>query len=151
MVPAPYRFIDAHAVDVDAPPDKTWAALVGTFAGFCASPRWRAAAGLIGCTERQASGPSGEAGSTMAGFAVARAVEPSTWTLKGTHRFSTYELEFRIIALDEGRSRLEAQSRAAFPGPLGAAYRLLVVTSRGHRRAVGHLLDSIRRAAEATG
>jgi hypothetical protein len=69
--------------------------------------------------------------------------------LRGRHRFSEYAIVVRIDTTGTG-SRCRLESRGAFPGPLGAAYRLLVVGTRGHVVPVRSLLGSIRRRAEQT-
>ena len=47
------------------------------------------------------------------------------------------------------RPRLHAETRAAFPGSAGRAYRLLVIGTGGHVVAVRRLLSGITRRAEA--
>ena len=68
--------------------------------------------------------------------------------LEGEHRFSRYALIFRLEALPGERSRVRAESRAAFPGLHGRAYRALVIGTRGHVVAVNRLLRAVRARAE---
>jgi hypothetical protein len=92
--------------------------------------------------------PSGPltAGATIAGFRITEFTEPAVLTLEGQHLFSRYALSFALSPHPTGGSRLAAESRAEFPGPHGAAYRLLVISSGFHARGVRHLLTSVRRA-----
>ena len=80
----------------------------------------------------------------MPGFHVVAAEAPSLLALVGRHRFSTYALTFRVDALDDGRSRLRAETRASFPGLGGRLYRLAVIGSRGHVVAVRRMLAAVR-------
>ena len=142
--------LDEHEVTVAAGADEVWAGLVqsldGTFSRRAAARYARA----VGCADRAATGPRPLAqGSTFPGFHVVRAIPPSELALAGRHRFSRYELVFRVEQLGPRRSRLRAESRAAFPGVAGRAYRLLVVGTRGHVLGVRGLLTGIKRAAEA--
>jgi hypothetical protein len=141
-------FVDEHAVDVDAPAAAVWAAVLDVdrrFSGRVVEVYARA----VGCADVRAAGPRPlAAGSTLPGFHVAAATPPSELELAGSHRFSTYTLTFRIDDLGPGRSRLRAESRAAFPGRGGAAYRALVIGTRGHVVATRRLLAGLARAAE---
>ncbi|MEU7379549.1 hypothetical protein AB0A91_05950 [Streptomyces sp. NPDC042207] len=64
--------------------------------------------------------------------------------LTGCHRFSSHALTFRLEPAGPGRSRLCAETRAAFPGPAGALYRRLVSTG-GHAMGMRRLLSAIDR------
>ena len=68
--------------------------------------------------------------------------------LEGEHRFSRYALIFHLDPLPGGRSRVRAETRAAFPGLRGRAYRALVIGTRGHVLAVKRLLRAVRARAE---
>lgn len=81
------------------------------------------------------------------GFRVTRSSPPSRLVFAGRHPFSVYELDVRVEPA-EGGSRLSAETRAAFPGPHGHLYRLLVVGSGGHRLVVRRMLRRIARRAE---
>jgi hypothetical protein len=95
------------------------------------------------------NGEAGEEGSTIVGFRVMRSVPGSALALAGRHRFSGYELIFEIDDLGGDRSRLRAITRAEFPGMRGRLYRVLVIGSRLHVRAVRAILAAVRRSAEA--
>ena len=142
-------YVDEHAVDVDAGAEDVWAAVVGvdrTFSGRFVEVCARA----VGCADRRHAGARPLAqGSTMPGFHVAGAVPPSEMVLAGRHRFSTYRLTFRIDDLGPDRSRLRAETRAAFPGLGGAVYRALVIGTRGHVVGTRRVLAGVKRAAEA--
>lgn len=84
------------------------------------------------------------------GFRVVRAEAPHELALEGEHRFSRYALTFRVDDLGPGRSRVRAETRAAFPGLKGATYRALVIGTRVHVLAVRRMLGAIRRRAERT-
>ncbi|TFV86982.1 hypothetical protein [Blastococcus sp. CT_GayMR16] len=141
--------IDEHATDVAADPDDVWAALGETLDAVL-SRRWTAAASrVVGCADSRASGPRPLVeGSTIPGFRVTAAVPRAELALEGRHFFSTYVLTFRIDPLEGDRTRLRAESRAAFPGVAGRTYRLLVIGTGGHVVAVRRLLADVRRRAE---
>jgi hypothetical protein len=146
--PAELPCIDAHEIDIAADPERCWLALTSVVGDGLAGRSAQAFAAALGCADRSARGSRDEPGSTLAGFHVAYAEAPWRWHLAGAHRFSRYSLEFRLDELAPDRTRLAAQSRAAFPGWHGAAYRTLVVGSRGHRVAVQRMLRSVKRLAE---
>jgi hypothetical protein len=103
---------------------------------------------LLGTAPRRASGSGLQPGATVPGFAVAE-VEPARRVrLTGRHRFSVYALTFEL-APDVGGTVLTARTNAAFPGPHGRLYRLLVISSGAHRVAVGRILRAVRRRALA--
>lgn len=89
----------------------------------------------------------------MPGFCVSRS-GPNEIALEGEHRFARYALVFRLDPLGGGSSsggsgtRLRAETRAAFPGLRGRAYRTLVIGTRGHVLVVRRLLEAVRRSAE---
>ena len=136
--------VDEHEVEVDASPAAVWAALARVLDGFGRPPA-AAYARLVGCRPVAVSGPRPLAvGSEIPGFRVTESRPSELLVLEGRHRFSTYALTFRF----DGR-RLVAESRAAFPGPHGRAYRLAVVGSGFHARAVRGLLASVARGVSA--
>jgi hypothetical protein len=145
--------VDEHVRVVDAGADDVWTALTGTVDR--PSSAWAARyARLVGCADRTVSGPRPlAAGSTLLGFHVVAAVPGSELGLAGRHRFSVYSLTFRLRPVTEpgaaGRTRLSAETRAAFPGPAGLAYRLLVIGSHGHAVVVRRLLAGVAARAEA--
>ncbi|MFB9904148.1 hypothetical protein [Allokutzneria oryzae] len=139
--------VDEHAITITAGTGTVWRALGEaldrTFSPMAVYTR------LIGCTDRTASGPRPPVeGSTFPGFRVTSAVPGTELVLQGRHRFSTYALTFRLDQLGPGRSRLRAESRAAFPGPLGRCYRFLVIGTGGHVLAVRRLLSRVAARAE---
>jgi hypothetical protein len=85
----------------------------------------------------------------VAGFAVEVALPGAELRLAGRHRFSVYALTFRLDDLGAGRTRLRAESRAAFPGPVGALYRAVVVRSGAHVVLTRRLLRAVRNRAAA--
>jgi hypothetical protein len=142
-------FLDEHATTIAAGVDDVWPALVEVVERGLSHVGMSTYARLIGSDEWTASGPRPLAeGSTVPGFRVIRAVPGSELALAGRHRFSSYALTFRLHQAGPSRSRLRAESRAAFPGVAGRGYRLLVVGSRGHAFAVRSVLANVRRRAE---
>ena len=104
---------------------------------------------MVGADERSAAGPRPLAvGSTVPGFRVTTALPGTELVLSGRHRFSDYAFVFRLEPVGPGRTLLRAETRAVFPGAAGAGYRLLVVGSGGHARAVRRLLATVRRRSE---
>jgi len=120
-----------------APRERVWAALESYVDGVLATGRSSVATRLLG-TE------------PASGFGIASRVPPDRLELTGRHRFSTYRL---VLTLQDGgggagTTVVRATTYAAFPGPHGAAYRLLVIRSRLHVVATRRMLDSVRRRAE---
>ena len=68
--------------------------------------------------------------------------------LSGRHRFSRYALVLEIDPSGE-QTVLRARTFAAFPGPHGRVYRLLVISSRAHVVATRRILASIRKTCLA--
>lgn len=141
--------IDEHSIEVEAPAEASWAALFPTLSDALDSPRSRRLVKLLRCRDLEAAGDLHHPGGTLPGFVVARAVAPVMLALMGEHRFSSYALVFRIDLLPGQRSRIRAETRAAFPGAKGRAYRAAVIGSRAHVVVVTGLLRAIRRRAEA--
>ena len=141
--------VDEHATEIAADGDDVWSALGETLDAVMSAPMTAAVSRLVGCADSRASGPRPLApGSTIPGFRVSAAVPGVELELAGAHRFSTYALTFRLDRVGDGRTRLRAESRAAFPGLAGGAYRLLVVGTRGHVLAVRRLLTGVKDRAE---
>jgi hypothetical protein len=141
----PRRYRDVRAATLAASPEAVWRAVLDQVE-VLGLPSWYVH--LIGCRDRQASGPRPlAAGSVVPGFKVTSADPPTEIVLDGVHRFSVYTLTFRVVATDAG-TRLEAHSDATFPGVLGAIYRLLVIDSRFHKLATRSIVRRIRRRVE---
>ncbi|MFJ9122281.1 hypothetical protein ACIRJO_43110 [Streptomyces sp. NPDC102394] len=144
--------IDEHATVVAAGDGAVWHALGESLERSFGRPRSARYARLVGVADRTASGPRPLArGSAFPGFRVADAVPGRELVLVGRHHFSTYALVFRLEAAGSGRTRLRAETRARFPGPGGALYRLLVIGTGAHALLTGRLLATVRRRAEASG
>jgi 8-oxo-dGTP diphosphatase len=142
---APLPYVDEHAVAVEATPDAVWSAL-GRVVETAGAPRF---ARLLGCEDAEASGPRPLAEeSVVPGFHVIVADRPARLSLAGRHRFSDYELEFRIDELGPDRTRLRAETRARFPGVLGSAYRMVLMGTGAHVRATRGMLARVKRLAE---
>jgi hypothetical protein len=141
--------IDEHSTVIAAGTDDVWRGLGETLDRSFSHAGMAGYARLVGCADCTASGPRPLAeGSTIPGFRVVAAVPGRELILEGRHRFSTYALIFRLDPLSPGRSRLRAESRAAFPGLTGALYRGLVVRTGGHVLGTQRLLAAIRRRSE---
>ena len=82
------------------------------------------------------------------GFHVTESTAPSKLVLEGRHPFSRYALVFLVEPLDGGRTRVRAQTWAAFPGPHGRAYRALVIGTGMHVRLLARTLARVKRSAE---
>lgn len=141
--------VDEHSLVVEAGREATWEALLRVAEGSVSSavaPRY---ARLVGCADTEASGPRPLAeGSAFPGFHVAAAEAPAELALAGSHRFSDYALVFGLEELDGGRTRVRAETRAAFPGLKGAIYRGLVIGTRMHVLATRRILTGVKRRAE---
>jgi hypothetical protein len=139
--------IDEHTVVVNAPPQALWEATVEVVG----APRARASgpvATALACADRSATGNPHDVGATFPGFHVVRSHPPSAWALEGEHRFSRYSWSFCVQPVGNGRSRVSAETHAAFPGVSGAIYRALVIDTRIHVVAVRSVLRTIKRTAE---
>ena len=130
-------YVDEHGVEVGVPRDHAWDVLASYVDEQLATGRDTVLTRLLGT--RPASG-----------FAVTSRVPGESVELAGSHRFSRYRLVFTVLPGDGPESsRVVATTYAAFPGPHGAAYRLLVIGSRLHVLATRRMLDAVRRRAQA--
>lgn len=142
-------YVDEHSIEIEADSESTWEAASRVVDGSFASAPSSTFARLLGCADVDVSGPRPlAAGSTFPGFRVEAAERPWELGLGGSHRFSRYALILRVDALDGGRSRLRAETRAEFPGLKGRAYRVLVIGTRGHVFLLRRLLAATKRRAE---
>jgi hypothetical protein len=145
----PLPHVDEHATEVSAGAGATWEALLAVVERSFSAPASARGSRLLGCADTEPGGPRPlTAGSAFPGFHVEVARPPRELALRGRHRFSDYALIFRLDDLDSGRSRLRAETRAAFPGLRGGAYRALVIGTRSHVLATRRLLEAVRRRAE---
>ena len=141
-------YVDEQTTVIAAGADDVWRSLGETVERSFSRPGMAGYARLVGCADRAASGPRPLAeGSAFPGFRVAAAVPGRELVLEGRHRFSSYALIFRLEQVGPGRSRLRAETRAAFPG-LGGVYRLLVIGTGGHAVGTRRLLSAVRRRSE---
>ena len=142
-------YVDELPIEIGADRGTTWAALLRVVEGSFASARGNGPARLLGCEDTVLSGARPLApGSAFPGFHVEAAEPPSELGLAGRHRFSTYLLSFRLDDAGPGRTRLVAETRAAFPGLKGSAYRALVIGTRMHVLVTRRILTATKRRAE---
>jgi hypothetical protein len=139
--------VDEHSISIAAPPDTTWDALLRVVEGSFASGASSRGARLLGCRDAEASGPLA-AGSALPGFHVETAQRPRELALVGDHRFSDYALIFRLDEANGSGTTLRAETRAAFPGLKGRAYRTAVIGTRMHVLVTRRLLAATKRSAE---
>jgi len=133
-------YIDEHALQIAAPTDAIWAALLRVVRGLAGST---ALARILGCDPARGSDRfTGRAGDAVPGFRVIDAEPGRRLALGGHHRFASYTLTFVLDG-----DRLRAQTHAAFPGLRGKLYRALVIGSGAHRLVTRRLLRQIARRA----
>jgi hypothetical protein len=142
-------YVDELPIEIGADREATWAALLRVVEGSFGSARRRGPARLLACEDTEPSGPRPLAeGSTFPGFHVETAERPNELALAGRHRFSTYLLSFRLEDAGTGRTRLTAETHAAFPGLKGSVYRALVIGTRMHVFVTRRLLTATKHRAE---
>ncbi|MEU4555870.1 hypothetical protein EV382_2087 [Micromonospora violae] len=141
--------LDEHTTLVAATPDEVWPHLADVVEATFSRPGMTGYARLVGAADPVTSGPRPlTEGSTFPGFHVATAIPGQELALRGSHRFSTYALIFRLDAEGPARSRLRAETRAVFPGLAGGLYRHLLLRSGGHVLGVRRMLTAVRRRSE---
>ncbi|HYF28100.1 MAG TPA: hypothetical protein VD931_20315 [Baekduia sp.] len=141
-------YVDEHVVDIPAPREDVWAAVVGQWSTDGRDRPRLEVARILGCRPLHPSAGDLRLGSTLPGFRVSRFDAPAVLGLEGEHRFSRYALVITLESAGTG-TRVAAETRAAFPGLAGRAYRALVIDSGLHVMAMRRLLGSLRRAALA--
>jgi len=142
-------FVDELSTEIAAGPEAVWEALLQTIERSFDSPRTGRVARLLGCHDVESSGVRPlAAGSAFPGFHVEVAEPGRELALTGGHRFSAYALTFRFDELDGEKTRLRAETRAAFPGFKGSVYRTLVIGTQGHVLATNRMLSAVKRRAE---
>ena len=127
-------FVDEHRTTVAAAPDRVWASLRRYADRALATGHSSPLTKVLGTDP-------------PAGFAVVEEEPGARLVLAGRHRFSRYRLVFELRPAAPGSTTLAAQTWADFPGPAGAAYRLLVIGSRAHVLAVRRKLRAGREDA----
>jgi hypothetical protein len=141
--------IDEHAIEIGASRAQVWSALETSVPRMSGGRPAVAVARALGCRETMSTAAAPlRPGATIPGFRVAEVRQPSLLALEGEHRFSSYSLTFHLDELGPDRSRLRAETHAAFPGLRGKAYRTLVIRTRGHVLAVRRILRSLKARAE---
>jgi hypothetical protein len=141
FVTAELPYIDEHSLVIDSDREHTWVALERMLDS--AGPTRFAR--LLGCSDRVASGlrPFGP-GSTVPGFHVVAAERPAELRLAGRHRYSEYSLVFRLDEVRPGSTRLTAETRARFPGFLGALYKFALMRVGLHAFATKRMLAKVK-------
>jgi hypothetical protein len=137
-------FVDEHRVLVSAPAFVVWSALAAQIPQFTGSGTF---VRLLGASPNRTAGEPVATSATLPGFRIAEAVPERRLRLIGRHHFSRYQLLFTLAEHTSG-TLLSATTYAAFPGPHGRVYRLIVIGSRVHRVLVIRLLRDVRRRAE---
>jgi hypothetical protein len=117
-------YIDEHAIPVDADRAQTWAALLKV---MCRNPK--------------------DPTTVPVGFSLDTVMPRERLALRGRHLFSIYRLVFELDDDGPRRTRLRAQTWAAFPGLHGRVYRALVIGSGAHRVVVRRMLRHIAAVA----
>jgi hypothetical protein len=124
-------YVDEHAITIAAPRDLVWAALRRYAAQSIGTSDGSLLGRLLGTVPRS-------------GFEVAEAVPGDRLTLAGHHRFSRYALVFELRDAAAGSTVLTAKTYAAFPGPHGRVYRVLVIGTRAHVLATNRMLRAVQ-------
>jgi hypothetical protein len=141
--------IDVRSVEVGASSVRCWRGVIDVMSRSADGPGARVFVAGIGCADRGSIGEPDEVGAAFPGFHVVRSEPPFLWGLEGSHRFSTYSLEFRVGSAGAARSTVQAESRARFHGLPGTLYRTAIIGTGGHAFSVGRVLARVKAAAEA--
>jgi hypothetical protein len=149
MGAADLPYVDEHSIVIEATADAAWNAVLRVVEGSFNSGASSAGARLLGCADTAASGARPlTTGSILPGFHVETAQPPRELGLAGGHRFSDYALIFRLDDQGDGGTVLRAETRAAFPGLKGRAYRAMVIGTRMHVLVTRRILTATKRSAE---
>jgi hypothetical protein len=141
--------IEEHSIAIEATSDAAWGALLRVVEGSFSSGASSKGARLLNCADTVASGPRPlTTGSVLPGFHVETAEPRRELALAGGHRFSDYALIFRLDEQGADRTLLRAETRAAFPGLKGSAYRAMVIGTRMHVLVTRRILGAAKRSAE---
>jgi hypothetical protein len=141
--------IDEHVVEVDASRDRVWSTLENGLPSLLGGSLSGPVTRVLGCRDRSLTARAPiVVGATVPGFHVSETRRPSLLVLEGEHRFSRYRLTVHIDEVRPARSRVRAQTHAAFPRLHGTVYRALVIGTRGHVLAVRRILAAIKRRSE---
>lgn len=146
-------YVDDHVQRIDAPPERVWTALLTTMRKQFARNPPRPLTAVWGLQQPTRLGDwttQVTIGDTIPGFTVAQSEPTRLLTLRGSHRFSRYELRFELDSRHPRSVEIHATTSAAFPGLHGRIYRALVIGTGGHRIVVRRLLRAVARRAERT-
>ena len=144
-------FVDAWSVDIEASPRIVWEAVLASAPGARTGLARRILAIVVGANPAESNGLASHViGAERPGFAVCEVVVPATYALGGQHRFSHYQLVFRIDQRGPGQSRLTAETFATFPGTAGRLYRMFLMNLKLHPLVMWSMVRRIRRRAEAS-
>ena len=143
-------YVDEHTKIIAASVDDVWRVLLEILEETFNRPTAARYARIVRCDDRAVAGPRPlAAGSSMPGFRVVVAVPSSELVLVGHHRFSSYALSFRLQPIGSDQSRVQVETRAAFPRWSGRIYRLMIIGTGGHVVVVRRLLARVEARCEA--
>ncbi|GAB2580873.1 hypothetical protein [Kribbella endophytica] len=136
-------FVDEHSRTIPYPRHVVWQALNEHATGDLLIGPHNPLALILGTKPR-------------GGFEITESVEKQRLDLVGRHHFSTYLLRFELADEESASTaeagpaatKLSALTFAAFPGPHGRIYRLLVISSGAHALATRGILRSVEQLAE---